>query len=128
MEPGGATAPHRSKRGIPQANNPDVLRLTEDRKLAYQVLTGQTPKDCEYDRLIRCHSSPEHTILNIQAAEILAEAEYLIQEQEIRLSNGGTFIPVRSGIVTFNGSKELLAEAEVPEAASLVLNRLSLGH
>jgi transposase len=35
--------------------------------------------------------------------------------------------PIRSGIVTFNG-KELLAEAEVPETASLVLNRLSLGH
>jgi transposase len=35
--------------------------------------------------------------------------------------------PIRSGIVTFNG-KELLAEAEVPETASVVLNRLSLGH
>ena len=35
--------------------------------------------------------------------------------------------PIRSGIVTFNG-KELLAEAEVPETASAVLNRLSLGH
>jgi transposase len=35
--------------------------------------------------------------------------------------------PIRSGIVSFNG-KELLAEAEVPETASVVLNRLSLGH
>jgi hypothetical protein len=76
-------------------NNPDILRLTEDGKLAYQVFTGLMPKENEYDRLIRCHSSPEHTILNIQAAEILMESGYLIkgQAQEIRLSNGGTFIP-----------------------------------
>jgi transposase len=35
--------------------------------------------------------------------------------------------PIRSGIVSCNG-KELLAEAEVPEAASGVLNSLFLGH
>jgi hypothetical protein len=35
--------------------------------------------------------------------------------------------PIRSGIVTFNG-KELLAEAEVPETALVVLDRLSSGH
>ena len=87
--------------GIPEqgsssgGNNPDVLRLTEDGKLVYNVLTGLTPKGNEYDRLIRCHSSPDHTILNIHAAEILADVGYLIkgQAQEIRLSNGGTFIP-----------------------------------
>jgi len=32
---------------------------------------------------------------------------------------------IRFGIVTFNG-KELSAEAEVPETASVVLNRLTL--
>jgi hypothetical protein len=87
--------------GIPEqgsssgGNNPDVLRLTEDGKVVYQSLTGKPPKENEYEWLIRRHSSPEHTILNIQAAEILADAGYLIkgQAQEIQLSNGGTFIP-----------------------------------
>ena len=87
--------------GIPEqgsssgGNNPDVLRLTEDGKVIYQSLTGKPPKENEYEWLIRRHSSPEHTILNIQAAEILADAGYLIkgQAQEIQLSNGGTFIP-----------------------------------
>ncbi|MCC7571245.1 hypothetical protein KO465_07985 [Candidatus Micrarchaeota archaeon] len=87
--------------GIPEqgsssgGNNPDVLRLTEDGKVVYQSLTGKPPKENEYEWLIRRHSSSEHTILNIQVAEILADAGYLIkgQAQEIRLSNGGTFIP-----------------------------------
>jgi len=87
--------------GIPEqgsssgGNKPDVLRLTEDGKVVYQSLTGKPPKENEYEWLIRRHSSPEHTILNIQAAEILADAGYLIkgQAQEIQLSNGGTFIP-----------------------------------
>jgi hypothetical protein len=87
--------------GIPEqgsssgGNNPDVLRLTEDGKVIYQSLTGKPPKENEYEWLIRRHSSSEHTILNIQAAEILADVGYLIkgQAQEIQLSNGGTFIP-----------------------------------
>ena len=76
-------------------NYPDVLRLTPKGKLAYQVITGHPPKENEFDRLLRFHSTPEHTILNIQAAEMLEEEGYKIQGQvqEIRLSNGGTFIP-----------------------------------
>jgi hypothetical protein len=35
--------------------------------------------------------------------------------------------PIRSGIVTFNG-KDLLADADVPEAILVVLDRLSSGH
>ncbi len=81
-------------------NSPDVLRLTEEGKLTYQALAGHEPIGNEYDRLIRCHSSPEHTILNIQAAEFLVDAGYLIkgQVQEIQLSNGGSFIPDISAI------------------------------
>ena len=76
-------------------NHPDVLRLTEDGRSAYQVLTGKVPKENDYDRLIRCHSSPDHTILNIQAVEFLVEAGYRIkgQAQKIQLSNGSTFVP-----------------------------------
>ena len=81
-------------------NSPDVLRLTEEGKLAYQALAGHDAVGNEYDRLIRCHSSPEHTILNIQVAEFLVDAGYLIkgQVQEIQLSNGGSFIPDISAI------------------------------
>lgn len=86
-------------------NSPDVLRLTEEGKLAYRALAGHEPVGNEYDRLIRCHSSPEHTILNIQAAECLVDAGYLIkgQVQEIQLSNGGSFIPDISAIDPITG-------------------------
>ena len=104
--------------GIPEqgsssgGNNPDVLSLTEDGKVVYQVLTGKPPKENEFELLIRCHSTPEHTILNIQATEILADAGYLIkgQAQEIQLSNGGTFIP---DIITVDQSSGELIFVEV---------------
>lgn len=76
-------------------NPPDVLRLTEDGWQAYRGLTGREPEKNEYDRLIQCHATPEHTILNIQAAEWLIEAGYLIraQAQGIQLPDSSTFIP-----------------------------------
>jgi len=76
-------------------NQPAVLHLTRDGKVAYQVLTGKIPKENEFDTLIRHHSSPEHTILNIQAGEILVDEGYRIQgrAQAINLSNGDTYIP-----------------------------------
>ena len=76
-------------------NLPDVLHLTEDGNSAYSVLSGKVATPNEYDRLIRFHSTPEHTILNIQAGEVLVEAGYHIkgQAQAIQLSNGSTFIP-----------------------------------
>lgn len=57
-------------------NQPAVLHLTRDGQAAYQVLTGKIPKENEFDALIRHHSSPEHTILNIQAGEILVYEGY----------------------------------------------------
>ena len=76
-------------------NQPAVLHLTRDGQAAYQVLTGKIPKENEFDALIRHHSSPEHTILNIQAGEILVDEGYRIQgrAQAISLSNGETYIP-----------------------------------
>jgi len=76
-------------------NQPAVLHLTRDGQVAYQVLTGKIPKENEFDILIRHHSSPEHTILNIQAAEILVEEGYQLRSlaQEIQLANGETLIP-----------------------------------
>jgi hypothetical protein len=45
--------------------------------------------------LIRHHSSPEHTILNIQAGEILVDEGFQFRgrAQPINLSNGETYIP-----------------------------------
>ncbi|PKN97307.1 MAG: hypothetical protein CVU43_17480 [Chloroflexi bacterium HGW-Chloroflexi-5] len=76
-------------------NQPAVLHLTRDGQVAYQVLTGKIPKENEFDILIRHHSSPEHTILNIQAGEILVDEGYKIRgrAQAINLSNGETYIP-----------------------------------
>jgi hypothetical protein len=76
-------------------NQPAVLHLTRDGQAAYQVLTGKIPKENEFDALIRHHSSPEHTILNIQAGEILVYEGYKIRgrAQTINLSNGETYIP-----------------------------------
>ncbi|HEY9075146.1 MAG TPA: hypothetical protein VIO61_01290 [Anaerolineaceae bacterium] len=77
-------------------NHPDILRLTDRGRLAYQFLTGSAPIENEYERLIRRHKSPEHTVLNIQAAEALVEfGGYRIAEQapDIQLQDGGLFIP-----------------------------------
>lgn len=77
-------------------NHPDVLRLTERGQLAYQVLTGKIPIENEYERLLRRHKSPEHTLLNIQAADVLEEiGGYRIAEQapDIQLPDGSLFIP-----------------------------------
>ena len=87
---------------------PDVLRLNSDGIIAYQVLSGHVAEENEYDRLLRHHSSPEHTLLNIQAAETLQEAGYIIkgQAQEINLADGGTFLP---DIIAVNrGTGELI--------------------
>ena len=76
-------------------NQPAVLQLTIDGQKAYQILTGKAPKENQYDILIKHHSSPEHTVLNIQVAEILIEKGYQIrgQAQNIQLSNGEIYIP-----------------------------------
>jgi hypothetical protein len=76
-------------------NQPAVLRLTQKGQIAYQILSGKLPKENEFDMLLRHHSSPEHTILNIQAGEILVDEGYQIRgrAQSINLCHGETYIP-----------------------------------
>jgi hypothetical protein len=76
-------------------NQPAVLHLTQDGQVAFQVLSGKPPKENEFDMLLKHHSSPEHTILNIQAGEILVDEGYKVRgrAQPINLSNGETYIP-----------------------------------
>jgi hypothetical protein len=92
IEQGGSVLEQGSSSG---GNQPAVLHLTRDGQVAYEVISGKIPKENEFDILIRHHSSPEHTILNIQAGEILVDEGYKIRgrAQAINLSNGETYIP-----------------------------------
>jgi hypothetical protein len=77
-------------------NHPDIFRLTDRGRQAYQYLTGKQPVEDEYERLIRKHKTPEHTVLNIQAGEVLEECggyQLLEQAPDIQLPDGSVFIP-----------------------------------
>ncbi len=74
---------------------PDLVRLTDQGRLAYWLLTNQQPQVNEYDLLLERHVSPEHTLLNLQAADVLREAGYQVNltPPEITLPDGGLFRP-----------------------------------
>ena len=74
---------------------PDLARLTEQGRLAYWLLTGQQPAVNEYELLLKRHVSPEHTLLNLQVADILREAGYQVNltPPDITLPDGGLFKP-----------------------------------
>ena len=74
---------------------PDLVRLTDQGRLAYWLLTSQQPQTNEYDLLLERHVSPEHTLLNLQAADMLKEAGYQVNltPPEITLQDGGLFRP-----------------------------------
>lgn len=77
-------------------NHPDIFRLTERGKTAFQFLTGKWPAENEYERLLRKHKSPEHTVLNIQTAEALVEIggyKIIDEAPDIHLPDGSLFIP-----------------------------------
>jgi len=87
-----------------------VLRLSKAGEITFRALTGQAPKENEYDRLIRLHSAPEQSILNIQSAEILTQAGYTIQgqAQKVQLPEGGTIIPDSLVVDSSTGERILL--------------------
>lgn len=74
---------------------PDLVRLAERGQLAYWLLTGKKPNVSEYDLLLERHVSPEHTLLNLQAADVLREAGYLVNltPPDVNLPDGGLFKP-----------------------------------
>ncbi len=51
------------------------MRLSEYGRLAYWLVAGTDPIQNEYDALLARPVSPEHTLLNLQAADVLREAE-----------------------------------------------------
>ena len=74
---------------------PDLVRLSEHGRLAYWLLAGTDPVQNEYDALLSRHVSPEHTLLNLQAADVLREAEYQVNSfpPDIHLPDGSLFRP-----------------------------------
>ena len=74
---------------------PDMVRLSELGRLAYWLLSGVDAVQNEYDALLARHVSPEHTLLNLQAADVLREAEYQVNPfpPDIHLVDGGLFKP-----------------------------------
>lgn len=52
---------------------PKFFRLTDRGRQAYWMLTGKNAIECEYDRLIKRHKTPEHTFLNLRTMDILEE-------------------------------------------------------
>jgi len=92
---------------------PDLVRLSEHGRLAYWLLAGTDPVQNEYDTLLGRHISPEHTLLNLQAVDVLREAEYQVNSfpPDIHLPDGSLFKPDLVAIDP-NG-KTLYIEVEV---------------
>lgn len=75
---------------------PVLLRLTEKGKHTYWVLTGQNAVDPEFDRLLKHHKTPEHTLLNFLVRDQLVEHghyQVLLDAPELTLPTGEKFIP-----------------------------------
>jgi hypothetical protein len=74
---------------------PDLVRLAERGQIAFWLLTSEKPSINEYDILLERHVSPEHTLLNMQAADVLREAGYQINltPPDVNLPDGGLFKP-----------------------------------
>jgi hypothetical protein len=81
--------------------------------MAYWLLSGTDAVQNEYDALLARHVSPEHTLLNLQAADVLREAEYQVNSfpPDIHLHDGRLFKPDLLAIDP-NG-KTLYVEVEV---------------
>lgn len=91
--------------------NPQLIRLTDRGRQAYWLLTGHNPIEGEFDIKETLHVTPEHTLLNIQAIELLTNEGYEILNEAplIPLLNGGKFIP---DIVAKKGDETIYVEVE----------------
>jgi hypothetical protein len=54
-----------------QGRPPQLLHLTERGREAFLLLFSKEPAPSELDELLKRHKSPEHTALNLEAAEVL---------------------------------------------------------
>lgn len=74
---------------------PDIIHLTDHGRSAFRFLTGESAQANEFEQSQPAHVSPEHTLLNLEAADFLSSQGFTIVSKvpEIRLPNGGKFIP-----------------------------------
>jgi hypothetical protein len=75
---------------------PILLHLTDKGKHAFWMLTGQNAQECEFDRLMKHHKTPEHTLLNFLVRDQLVNDghyEVLLEAPEIDLPTGEKFSP-----------------------------------
>lgn len=73
----------------------DILLLTDLGQEAYQRLTGKAPSESEFS-IFNHHSSPEHAILILEAADVLIAEGYQILQRDVRnidLPNGASVRP-----------------------------------
>ncbi|MDD5369140.1 MAG: hypothetical protein PHQ40_08645 [Anaerolineaceae bacterium] len=74
---------------------PDLIRLTENGRLAYWLLTGKQAGSDEFESLLGRHVTPEHTYLNLAVADFFKEEGYQINlfPNLIELPGGMKFYP-----------------------------------
>jgi hypothetical protein len=75
---------------------PILLRLTDKGKHAFWMLSGQNAQECEFDRLMKHHKTPEHTLLNFLVRDQLVNSgqyEVLLDAPELDLPTGERFVP-----------------------------------
>lgn len=91
----GIEKPFQSRGASSGGAHPDIILLTDRGRYAYCLLTGIDPVPSEFERLRPSHVSAEHTLLNIEVADLLRQEGYTIMTDApvIELPNGGKFIP-----------------------------------
>jgi hypothetical protein len=75
---------------------PILLRLTDKGKHAFWMVSGQNAQECEFDRLMKHHKTPEHTLLNFLVRDQLVNQgnyEVLLEAPELDLPTGEKFSP-----------------------------------
>ncbi len=73
----------------------DILLLTDLGQEAYRQLAGKEPCESEFS-IFSHHSSPEHAILILEAADVLAAEGYQVVQRDVRnivLPNGASVRP-----------------------------------
>jgi hypothetical protein len=56
----------------------NLVRLAEQGQMACWLLNGENPRINDNDLLLERHVSPEHPLLNLQAADVSHEAGYQV--------------------------------------------------
>ena len=88
-----------------------LLRLTERGRDAYRLLFHADPAPSQTTELLKRHKSPEHALLNLEAADLLREAGYKVDvfPGQIELPGGRLFAP---DLAASRGGRTIFVEVE----------------